>query len=776
MNEKPNQNLSIMCKNKTKLRRVLITMAATLCLLSNTFSQPCTNGISTNPYNPINNQFVPLMNQWYPGNGTDTHNPFLNTHFNWYLEDGTIFLYPGSNSWSHQWSGNPDSVAMLNPFSGSMPSQFSYLRPDGVAASNRDFRWEDGWELLWMNMGYYPDGNNILNPAAGSYYANHHKYYDPLPSDIPYFILYNRYRGLMRVIANVWYGNANFQNVEVVLKFPDNSKVNKQLTGLLRHASAIDLPLDQPTEIMAIHAPRFRIPNLTQWMVADFQIGYDPCTCISRGEVLLEFHAFNTMEVDIVGRSISVDQPITEADYTTRNFLNLSDVNLNSYEPGTEIYQKMEQLFARYQQNLKKYDQSLSEYEDYNSWENKILRTGIKLVGKYFTYGISDLVINDSLITFLYKESSDTTQSLINISEVDTAKFKKKLKEKTTKELLKAFDFFTGQIFAPRPNKPVKPPIPVASYEESVYKGTISRVATAETSSLYIPGTLPHGYGTSSVSVPPFKYPAYNEVLGLVALLKTPSAKIHMSSQSAMPFWGDFGSEPDDVCTWEQHVSLKNEFSFRFTDNINLAFNPALDFDFSKTKSFVLLEIEIQNDAWESYYPILHLGSNMHLVNSYKKSANNRVVNTIYQSDWIDLELINQMVFSLNDFSTDTLFGTGYYTYGSNCSWETDPYEEGDITSRINTVKVKILNDMYFNQVGSNELPVNTTQSFSYLLYDKKKDINHLSDVSEWSNQPLPGQFDKYIPGHINLDSTNYGIWPGHPYITEVGAGEIGRA
>lgn len=49
--------------------------------------QPCVNGISTNPDNPVNNQFLPLANQWYPGNGTDTHNPWLN-QWSWYWSDG----------------------------------------------------------------------------------------------------------------------------------------------------------------------------------------------------------------------------------------------------------------------------------------------------------------------------------------------------------------------------------------------------------------------------------------------------------------------------------------------------------------------------------------------------------------------------------------------------------------------------------------------------------------------------------------------------------------
>lgn len=747
--------------------RVLI--AAFFCILSKAYSQPCINNISTNPHNPINNQFIPLMNQWFPGETSYTHNPFLNTHFSWYLDYGTIFLYPSTNNWSHPWSGNPDSVAMINPFSSAMPSQFSYLRPNDVSALNRDYKWEDGWELLWMNMGYFPDGYSISNPAPGSYYADYQRSYDPAPEDIPYFILYNRYRGLMRVIAKLWYDDENFRNVEVVLKFPDINPGEKKLTGILRHASATDLPLDQPTEITAIHSPRYRAPNFTQWMVADFQIGYDPCTCISRGELVLEFHAFNTMEVDIVGRTISGDQPITEADYTSKNFLNLSGVN-EGYVSGTEVYQKMGNLFNQYKKNLEAYNENLA---DYNAWNNSIIREGISSANNYLTNGLADLAITDSLITWLYKNSSDTNQNLINISEVDTSNFEKKLTDQTKKALGGGFDFLSAQLNGPKPDKPKTSTIPVATYEESVYNGTITRVTTSKTLPLYIPGTIPNGYGSTIVDLSPYKFPAYNEVLGLVSLLKTPNAKIHMESKSAAPFWADYeSSQFGGECFWEQRVSLKNNFSFRFTDNIDLALNPALDFDLSQTKSYVLLEIEIQNDAWQSYNPILQSGSNMHLVNSYKNSPNSRVVKNVYQSEWIDLELINQMVFSLKDSSQDTLFGIGYSS-GSNCSWETNPYQEGDITSRINYIKVKILNDMYFNQIGTNDEPVNTTQSFSYILYDKEKGINHLSNVSEWSSQPVSGHFDKYIPGFVNLDSTNYSIWPEHPYITEVGAGGL---
>lgn len=115
-------------------------------------SQPCVNGISTNPYNPINNQFVPLANQWYPGNGTDTHNPWLN-QWSWYWSDGNPTIYRSNLNWDHQWPGNAPSVAMVHPYDILMPEGFEYLRPEGVHPDFYDYRWEDGWELLWMNMG-----------------------------------------------------------------------------------------------------------------------------------------------------------------------------------------------------------------------------------------------------------------------------------------------------------------------------------------------------------------------------------------------------------------------------------------------------------------------------------------------------------------------------------------------------------------------------------------------------------------------------------------------
>jgi hypothetical protein len=50
---------------------------------------------------------------------------------------------------------------MLSYLSDGMPSQFNYLKEPGVNGliTDRDYHWEDGWELLWMNIGKSPNGD-----------------------------------------------------------------------------------------------------------------------------------------------------------------------------------------------------------------------------------------------------------------------------------------------------------------------------------------------------------------------------------------------------------------------------------------------------------------------------------------------------------------------------------------------------------------------------------------------------------------------------------------
>ena len=121
---------------------------------------------STNPLNPFNLEYL--------GNSGSSVNSFENTFFNWYPNpDNAIYIDP-SIHWLIPQFQNPTPnhyISMVWPWdANTMPSEFSYLRLrwnpvtgnyEPLLPEERDFRWEDGWELLYMNLGYYSNGDKI---------------------------------------------------------------------------------------------------------------------------------------------------------------------------------------------------------------------------------------------------------------------------------------------------------------------------------------------------------------------------------------------------------------------------------------------------------------------------------------------------------------------------------------------------------------------------------------------------------------------------------------
>ncbi len=121
-----------------------ILILITLTCITSSSAQPCIAGISTDPSNPINNQFVQMGNNFFPGNGVDTYNPYLN-RFDWYFGNSTIQLFPNEVNWTHGFSNLNNVIQMQHPYGGAMPTEFQYLRPTNVNPSFRYF-----WLGRWM--------------------------------------------------------------------------------------------------------------------------------------------------------------------------------------------------------------------------------------------------------------------------------------------------------------------------------------------------------------------------------------------------------------------------------------------------------------------------------------------------------------------------------------------------------------------------------------------------------------------------------------------------
>jgi hypothetical protein len=282
--------------------------------------------ISTHPDFPVNDEFLPMHNAWTSSN--HTVNPFLNTGFDWRLFNSInplisqpiipLDLRPGWINEISQLSNN-NYFPMDNPF-----GSFNHVgAQSGFASEDRDFKWEDGWELLWMNLGYYPNGS-IMNAAVPGSFINTSR--APKPNHVPYFVIYNRYRGTMRVFSNVWFNPTDaIRYQDVVVRFGynwDEAFYENNISGLLRYNGGYDLALDQPTQNYQMFSARQQPVNQSEWQISEFQIGFDPCVCMKQkekpfqsGQLTFEFQDFTTLSIDMMSRTIETVEVINSSNY-----------------------------------------------------------------------------------------------------------------------------------------------------------------------------------------------------------------------------------------------------------------------------------------------------------------------------------------------------------------------------------------------------------------------------------------------------------------------------
>jgi hypothetical protein len=249
---------------------------------------------------------------------------------------------------------------MANPLSTQNHDNF-YLRYDGVQVPSSEFHWKDGWELMYVNLGKFPNDDPSNIPAPGTFYYDYYGQgvYNEVarPLTIPYFALYNRYRGLLRVFYSYWDSNTLGQKeVTVKLGIIGNTSAN----GTLRHGNAIDRAMDLPTISDHIVSPKRVDGESNQWGIAEFQLGYDPCVCFYQSQLLLEFQIVDDYNISMQSRSLSFQDTFTLGTINS-DFLGLNTDGQN-VQAGYYVYKRMENAFTNYEEKLDKYDQQLSDY------------------------------------------------------------------------------------------------------------------------------------------------------------------------------------------------------------------------------------------------------------------------------------------------------------------------------------------------------------------------------------------------------------------------------
>lgn len=189
------------------------------------------------------------------------------------------------------WIGNAGWTNVKGVFNSPQNANLGYL-----AALPKDMKPEDGWELIYVNIGEDPSGPNGND-------LNH-----------PVLVLYNKYRSVMRVFVCITGTNSDYNKSTVFLSWDEFANgTDTASANLSAYNSPMDA-LDKFNETKAvIELKKFNQwsnnganPGGYYWLMGEFPVMYDPCVCnynssMNVGAILtnqgdLQFNVFEQQE------------------------------------------------------------------------------------------------------------------------------------------------------------------------------------------------------------------------------------------------------------------------------------------------------------------------------------------------------------------------------------------------------------------------------------------------------------------------------------------------
>ena len=489
------------------------------CISDDPNSPPCNGIISTDPDNPVNQERGDLINR-----------------FDWRIEEFKAY-FPDAG---YGTSGNPQ-YDLANPFwrKDKYLEHINFYRDVNILHIGKnparlDFHPADGWELLHKHNGFEPNESTLLSAEN-----NRH----------PYFILYNKYTGLVRVLLS-WSRQETFNGNIATLGFVDlSSDANLEYSGLLSNYSGTAKALDQHTIVSQVsQVSQYAMPKC--FMVWDFpKMSYDPCVCKNRSQIQLSFANLNEATTILEGRLIGTNVPL---DGNQNPLVNRDDFLMSVYQDdftingGMLTYKNIENLNLA----VKNARQTANPLLD-------IISAGL---GAAFGAGgqAIDQVFQNSINKLLTNQIGGDKIAFLTAPEKFSVSFG-----------------FLGSAAKQFGSGLLGSPHSIPSYSviegELVLNGTIRRETgiTAEGITLLNPGSL----GSNHPNVSWSNYPLYNEALGVFAMLETPKVKYYF--------------EEDEEGWTDEYDHL-----FQLDKNsIKYYFNPAAELNIEKTRIYAALVV-----------------------------------------------------------------------------------------------------------------------------------------------------------------------------------------
>lgn len=509
--------------------------------------------ISTDPANPVN-----------------TERPELKNKFNWMDRNWTVYHPDG-----HYLDGSNNPISIGNPY---YKREFYhrhfnlYNYPTSLTQAQEAaalyFHPSEGWELLYKNNGLDPNGNKIT---------------DPLLNRIgPYYMFYNRYKGVLRVLAS-FDGISMADKMQTTLRVKNIQGLN--VNAILNYYGASAQPLDQKTDVLEV-AQVSDFASNRGFVSADFQMSYDPCNCNKKSELETTFSLVDSANIKLEGRMVGIS---THLDATGKSpLLNRQSFMTDVYKDGFTVkggsitYHNIDSLVKKYKQ----YMPSPYEAGAIEIFKKALSKGADVLDDKVLGKGVA--VLFDSLFKgFPYYED----QSSVGLGIMAAG--------------AKAL---SAELFPEHK-------VPDISFIEAemALTGTLTDKTALNngTNTIVVPGSL------NSKTAAWQYYPTYNKPLGLFALLETP--KVIRSSTYNYSSVG-------------YNYKKRYLYKYKFVNSLKYTFNPNADINVDKTYIYVALVISSKKLLLNSY-------RNLQLIDFFKASDKE-----VYITPFVPIEYLQYII------------------------------------------------------------------------------------------------------------------------------------
>lgn len=410
--------------------------------------------------------------------------------------------------------------------------------------SNSDFKPKDGWELIKQDMGYLSTG------AVNTTFVS---------SRVPYVILYNKVSGTLRFMFEPAFdinydGNSGFVVELKLVNTEENYNSLRTVSGILNHYNPTSLSLDMESKATEVRVP---IPKAIagKMAYADFQMGYDPCTCYYSTNLEFNIAGVSTSTITLSGRALGSATPISDKEdnffgYDNgQNYLNSVLTNgQNTIYNGAAIYKS----WSAYSSELSRQFGEIEKKEGQAEFLEGV-GAGAEIVGT---------------ILSVYPKTAGAGAAFQTIGVM-------------------------SNYFASRIRNSIEEPVqPFAIHAELALSGNISKSdPLGQSIQIVNPGSSLSKTATEYSNSLGYSYPVYNEVLGTFALLNKPTVNYFKSVVDNMPaiHYQYTPNDPLHAVTAGAYTKIQKHILYLDKSSIKYAFNPALNVDEDNTEIYVAI-------------------------------------------------------------------------------------------------------------------------------------------------------------------------------------------